>query len=401
MSQIRKYDHRIRVSERNRKAVLSEILLRGPLPRTVIAERIGITEASVSRITRALINAELVEETGSETTQTRPGRKRVGVRVRSDGGFVAGIAINAFSQDIVISNISNDTIAEKRIHFQNLRDAESVVRKCAEELNQLIKNSELDHSKIYGCGVAVTGAVDPEGYRLRHSPVIGWKDVPIGQILDETLELPLIVESIPNAKNLAAHYFGPARIVDNAVLFNCSLAVGASLLVDGVLLRGAESNVGLIDGMMIPDEDTGGLIPLDLIAGGFGVIGESMSQSATMGDQMAKKLIDIIEADSRNLNGENKAMTRAGRSLAYAIMIVNSLLHPQLIMLSGPMINSNCFREAISERLAELINPEFVTKKIRFFPISSHKAVQSLAIHHLLTAGGFSWLTPHTRKKIA
>lgn len=37
---------------RNRRLVLSEILLHGPLSRTVIAARVGLTQASVSRITR-------------------------------------------------------------------------------------------------------------------------------------------------------------------------------------------------------------------------------------------------------------------------------------------------------------------------------------------------------------
>ena len=112
-------------SNRNERLVLSEILFRGPLPRTEVAERIGLTQASISRITRNLIEAGLVEETGQQYEEAvKPGRKRIGVKARSDGGYVAGIAINAFQQDIVIADLTNGKLAEKRLNFPSLDQAE-------------------------------------------------------------------------------------------------------------------------------------------------------------------------------------------------------------------------------------------------------------------------------------
>ena len=58
----------------NRQAVLREILLSGPVSRTEIAARIGLTGGAVSRIVRPLIDAglvrELPQERAEETDQT-------------------------------------------------------------------------------------------------------------------------------------------------------------------------------------------------------------------------------------------------------------------------------------------------------------------------------------------
>lgn len=375
---------RHKASERNKRRILTEILLRGPLPRNLIAERIGITQASVSRITRDLINAGLVEETGHYPDDSKPGRKRIGVQVRADGGFVAGITINAFQQDILIANIGNGTVAEKRLHFNNLEQADDVLETCARQLNQLIDQSGINRNRLFGCGVTITGAIDPLRGKLRHAPALGWTDVSVRSILERALQLPIVIENIPNAKNLAARFFGPAKNINNAVLFNCSLAIGTSLVIDGNLLRGAKSDVGLIENLLVPDaQSTNKLKPLDLMAGGFGIIGEPV-QSDTEGCRMARRLTEVIEMDSDWCVGATRSLEQAGRALAYAIMVANSFLHPQMILLSGPLINSRVYRNSVQDEVLQLVSLECARNKVEFFRISSQDATQSLAIHHFL-----------------
>ncbi len=389
---------RHKTSERNKRRVLSEILLRGPLPRTLIAERIGITQASVSRITRNLLNAGLVEETGHYPDDSKPGRKRIGVQVRADGGFIAGITINAFQQDILIANIGNGTVAEKRLHFHNLEQADDVLQTCAQQLNLLIDQAGINRSRLFGCGVTITGAIDPLRGRLRHAPTLGWTDVSVRSILERALKLPIVIESIPNAKNLAARCFGPAKNINNVVLFNCSLAIGASLVIDGKLLRGARSNVGLIENLLVPDAGSmNKLKPLDLVAGGFGIIGEPVMQSTTEGFRMARRLTEVIKIDSDQCAGANRSLEQAGRALAYAIMVANSFLHPQTVLLSGPLIESRIYRNSVLDEVSRLVSRECAEKKVEFFRISSQDATQSLAIHHFLTERGFLWDTSSAR----
>lgn len=372
-------------SERNTKRVLSEILLRGPLPRTEIALRIGITQASVSRITRNLLDVGLIQETGHFLDDPKPGRRRIGIEVCPDGGFFAGIAINAFRQDVVISNMANETIAERSIQFAELENAENVLSTCAKALIQLIDESSVEFDQLVACGVSISGAVDPRQGRLRDSPTLGWKDVDIRASLESMLNLPVVIESIPNAKNFAARCFGPAKHVNNVVLFNCSLAIGSSVIADGTLLRGADSNVGLVESLLIPEGGSSGtLVPLDSVAGGYGIIGDPASSNSAAKFRMAQNLMDVIRRDSNQITGTTRPLQEAGRGLAYAIMAANSFLHPQMILLSGPLTESSIYRNAVVEETAKLVDRQFAESKLKFFAISSHEAAHSLAIHHYL-----------------
>ncbi|MYD75062.1 MAG: ROK family transcriptional regulator [Gammaproteobacteria bacterium] len=371
--------------EGNIKRVLSEIVLCGPLPRSEIAQRIGITQASVSRITRNLLDTGLIQETGHFPDDPKLGRRRIGIGVCPDGGYFAGIAINAFRQDVAISNMANESIAESRIQFAELEDADNVLNTCVQALVQLIDESSINPGQLFGCGVSISGAVDPHQGRLRDSPTLGWKDVDVRTPIQSILDLPVAIESIPNAKNFAARCFGPAKHLDNVVLFNCSLAVGSSVIADGTLLRGADSNVGLIEKLLIPDAGSAGtLAPLDSVAGGYAIIDNPASSDSTAEFTMAQNLMDVIRRDSNQITGAIRLLEEAGRGLAYAIMAANSFLHPQMILLSGPLIESPTYRNAVVEETAKLIDRQFAESKLKFFSISSHEAAHSLAIHYYL-----------------
>ena len=262
---------------------------------------------------------------------------------------------------------------------------------CASELKQLVSDAGIDRKRLFGCGVTIAGAIEPGQGKVRFSPTLGWSNVDVMSLVEPIIAIPVAVESIPNAKNLAAHCFGPTRGKRTVVLFNCSLGIGASLLVDNVLLRGPESNVGMIDSMLIPDENTGEMHSFDLMAGGFGVIGDTRTKAKHSGCEQARRLIEAIEDNSLGKVQVHRSLEQAGRSLAFVIMMANSFLHPQTILLSGPMIESSVYRNAVLDRVSQLIGKHFAEEKIVFYRLSNRDAARSLAIHHFLVDNGFSW----------
>lgn len=377
---------------RNRRSVLSEILQHGPLSRTEIARNVNLTAASVSRITRDLIHTGLIEETEHVANSSGPGRKFVGLKLKPGSGFVAGIAINAFRQDVIIADLANAEVAQRRLNIGDLSDAESVLKNCVNCLNRLIVDSGIERNRLLGCGLAITGAIEPVKGLLRSAPLLQWSDVAINDIVRRHIDIPLTLESIANAKVLAAHCFGPAKGVNNLMLFNSSLAVCASMVVDGQLVRGGNFSAGLIESMLVPEESSGKLVSVDHIAGGLGVIdrmsntGESHSTSLS-GRDLAKQLVAVINAaDDDDIRAQQK-LNHAGRALAWPIIQSNALLHPKQILVSGPMIESDYYREGIRSRLVELADEIFVKDKLRFYRITSHGAAQSLAVYHFLVRG--------------
>lgn len=372
--------------DRNRRSILAEIMFRGPVARTVIAERIGLTVATVSRISRELIDFGIVEEGEAEEDPNRRGRRFVGLKVRPKGCFVAGISINAFRQDVVLADMANAIIASRRIHIEDLSNPEEAISKSVVELNQLIDKSDIDRKRLIACGVTITGAVDPEKGILRSAPALGWDrvNVPVAKIVGKQLDVPIYLESIANAKNLTAHSFGVTRDENNVLLFNASLAIGCSILLDGRLIRGSNANAGLIQNMQVWDHIAGKYKSIDQIAGGISVLKSGETAISQSPGKQARKLNKIVNSGNSIGKETINRLQRAGNAMAYLISTSHALLHPDVVLVSGPLVNSDIYCDAVREQLKVLINPEFIHERLRFHPMQTYGSAPTLAIYQSL-----------------
>ena len=370
--------------DRNRRAILAEIIFRGPIARTKIADRIGLTPATVSRISRQLIDEGIIEEDQAMEDPSRRGRRFVSLKIRPKGCFVAGISINAFRQDIVLADMSNAVLANRRIHFDDLNDPEKVFRQSAEELKKLIENSDINQQRLIACGVTVTGAVDPEKGILRSAPALGWGTVNVSEIISQHLDIPIYLESIPNAKNLSAHGFGSTQGENNVLLFNASLAIGCSILLDGRLIRGSKANAGLIENMKVWDNEDKVYKTIDQIAGGISVIQSDKYPAIKNPATEAKLLTEIINTGVSVDKETRKRLERAGNALAYVISMSHALLHPDVVLISGPLVESDIYCDAVRQSLKTMISSDFIQDRLRFHPMSSYESAQSLAIYQSL-----------------
>lgn len=384
------------LAQRNRRLVLRQVLFRSPISRSAIAASVGLTQATVSRITRELIDAGLIEE-GDTIVGGRPGRRFVGLRIKPTGCFIAGISINVFRQDVVVADLGNAPIASRRLRFESLVDAGSVLSKAAGALDALIDETGFDRERLVGCGIVVTGSVDPLRCRLRSAPALGWQDVDLRGPVGSRLKVPVFADSIPNAKNLTAHGFGSTKGLDNVALLNVSLAVGCSLMLDGRLLRGPQFNAGLIESFAIPEEATGKLRPLDHIAGGLAVVGEMEGRPFVNGSQAASRLVDIMRNAAGGDASSRAALHRAGRALAFAVTSIHAILHPEVVLLSGPLIESESYCSGVRQRIVELAGAEFLNKRLRFSHLSNQEAACSLAIFRALVEDDVSLPAAATR----
>ena len=377
------------LGQRNRRLVLRQVLFRGPISRSAIAARVGLTQATVSRITRELIDAGFIEE-GETIGDGRPGRRFVGLRIKPTGCFIAGISVNVFRQDVVVADLTNAPLASRRLRFESLDNADSVLHETAGALDALIDDTVLDRDRLIGCGIVVTGSVDPQRCRLRSAPALGWTDVDLRETVGSRLKVPIFADSIPNSKNLTAHGFGSTKGLDDVVLLNVSLAVGCSLMLDGRLLRGPEYNAGSIESFAIPDESNGELKPVDHIAGGLGVVGEVEGAPPANGIKTATRLVEIMRDAADGDHRAQAALHRAGRALAFAVTNIHATLHPEVVLLSGPLIESESYCSGVRQRAGELAGVEFVNRRLRFSHLSNQEAACSLAIFRALVEGDLS-----------
>jgi len=92
---------------------------------------------------------------------------------------------------------------------------------------------------VAAVGLAVAGFVTPDRASVRFAPHLPWRDAPVADRMRQRLELPVVLEHDANAAVWAEHRFGAARGGQVVVAVAVGTGIGAALLIDGRLYRGA------------------------------------------------------------------------------------------------------------------------------------------------------------------
>ncbi|MCZ2258503.1 ROK family protein [Sporosarcina sp. G11-34] len=129
-----------------------------------------------------------------------------------------------------------------RVEYQTtkLKNAEEVIN-C---LVDSVKEVRGDYP-ILGVGVASPGAVDTErGIILNGTNLPGWSNIPLQQVMESKLELPVQVVNDANAAAWGEYYAGAGRRSKTMVYVTISTGIGSGIVLDGKLVIGSNGFAG-------------------------------------------------------------------------------------------------------------------------------------------------------------
>jgi glucokinase len=119
------------------------------------------------------------------------------------------------------------------------RSADELDDTVAGLVDHLAGHARADGSDVAAVGLAVAGFVDPERRSVSFGAHLPWRDEPVVERMTERLGLPVTLEHDANAAGLAEHRVGAAVGARVAVLVALGTGIGAALIVDGAVFRGA------------------------------------------------------------------------------------------------------------------------------------------------------------------
>ncbi|MCD2190122.1 ROK family protein [Actinomycetospora soli] len=93
--------------------------------------------------------------------------------------------------------------------------------------------------EVGAVGLAVAGFVDPDRRAVSFGAHLPWRDEPVVDRMTDRLGLPVTLEHDANAAGLAEHRVGAAAGARVAVLVALGTGIGAALVIDGHVFRGA------------------------------------------------------------------------------------------------------------------------------------------------------------------
>lgn len=199
-----------------------------------------------------------------------------------------------------------------------------------------------------GIGVSCGGPLDwQEGVILSPPNLPGWDEVAITKQLESDLGASAWLENDANAGALAEWRFGAGRGCRNLVFLTCGTGMGAGLIVDGGLYRGAGGLAGEVGHIRLAEEGPVGHGKAGSFEGfcsGGGIArlarmmlaGPHAPSSLDRCDEAGLTAWEVAEAAEAGDRLATELIEQSGRYLGRALAIIIDVLNPELIVL-GPL----------------------------------------------------------------
>jgi|SRR5208283_1665999 len=199
-------------------------------------------------------------------------------------------------------------------------------------------------------GVAVPGLVRRDG-TVWAPNLKGWRRMALAQRLKRALGLPVIVESDRNAAVLGEAWCGAARGKSDAIVLMLGTGIGAGILSDGNLVRGAHELSGCAGWMVVAEtygREAQNVGQLESLAAGPAIARAAGASNAQ----------DVAEAARRGDRASIDIYLQAGRMLGYGVANLVSLFDPEIVVIGGGLAQaSDLFLDALRNAVKERAQP--------------------------------------------
>jgi predicted NBD/HSP70 family sugar kinase/transposase len=229
----------------NECVVIETVRRSGTITRRDIATRTRLTQQSVSRIARSLLERGLLVE--DDRRHHSAGKPSGLVRLRDDAAHAMGIHIDPEVLTAVVVDLSGRIIARRVQKITPEPRPGAVVAQIATlgESVLAIAERQVRESSFLGLGVAVPGPVDTVSGTVLDPPLMGvLRDVPLRTLLERRFSCPILIEKDSIAAAVGERWIGRERRSRDFVYLYLGTGVGAGLILNGDIYRGLTANAG-------------------------------------------------------------------------------------------------------------------------------------------------------------
>jgi predicted NBD/HSP70 family sugar kinase len=323
--------------DRSRTRVLTALRKHGVLTQGEVARESGLSRVTASELLAELKASGLVVERGSLSPPTQPGRPPVLLALGEGAGHVLGVDFGHSHVRVAVATLARSIVAERERSFPVDEDAAAALGAAADMVDEALEAAGVDRSGVIVAGVGVPGPLNrPEDTIAAPGIMRGWHDRRISEEIGARLGLPVEVENDANLGALAEHLEGAGRGYANLIYVKASTGVGAGLVVDGRLRRGAIGSAGAI-GHTSVDADgpaccCGQRGCLEAFVGGPAIL-EALRR--VHGDRLA--LADVVALARSGDTPSRRLLNDAGHRIGVVLARSCNLLDPERVIVGGAL----------------------------------------------------------------
>jgi transcriptional regulator of PTS gene len=376
MAQPGHIDH---IKQVNAGRVYKLIDLKGPISRIDLSKQSELAPASITKITRELMEAHLIHETTVQEATTR-GRPAVGLQTNNEGWQFLSMRLGRGYLTIALHELGGDVLIDTKIDIHE-RDQDDVLARLLHEIDEFFQTYAEQLDRVTSIAVTLPGLVNSEQGIVLQMPHYNVENLALGPEIYKETGLPVFIANDTRAWALAEKLFGNSQDNDNSVLISIHHGLGAGIILDGRVLQGRHGNIGELGHIQIDKEGKlchcGNRGCLETVASSQ-AIREQVKERIAQGESSSLEGIEDVTIEqicAAAAEGDPMAVEvieQLGHYLGSAIAIVINLFNPEKILIGGVVNQAKnvlypAIQKCIEEQSLQVYHQDLELMESRFY----------------------------------
>ena len=362
-------------------AVLDEVRHGRARSRAEIIDHTGLSRGIVGqRVGELLDRGLIVEGDAGPSTGGRPPRQ---LSFRGNAGHLLVADLGATSIDVAITTLDGRLLRHSDEPADIGTGPEVVLGRVEDLFDGLLSSTPRIPGRLWGIGIGLPGPVEFQSGRPISPPIMpGWDGYLVRERFERRFKAPVWVDNDVNVLGLGEWRSGAAVGHDNAIVIKVGTGIGAGIISDGRLHRGAQGAAGDVGHIQVSSDRSvvcrcGNVGCLEAIAGGAAIgrdgeiaarEGRSSRLEAVIESRGSVSAEDVAQAAARGDPVAVELLQAAGARIGSMLASVVNFFNPSLIVIGGGVAQSGdrllaSIREAVYRRSLPL-----ATRDLRVVP---------------------------------
>lgn len=230
--------HRWSLDPTSQRVALT-VLRRGPISRSDLGRDLGLSSASVTRLTKPMVQAGLLVE--REPVERSTGRPALPLDIAADSATFVGLKISHEGMHAVLTDLRGTILAKTSCTGDHLSPQDVTAA-----ASTLIDELTAGRVRPNALGVALGATVGRDGL-VRGARFLGWEDpVDLAALLEAETGLATTIDNDVNAFTVSEHWFGVGREATEFAVVTIGAGVGVGLVARDGLVRGRAGAAGMV-----------------------------------------------------------------------------------------------------------------------------------------------------------
>jgi predicted NBD/HSP70 family sugar kinase len=359
-----------RIPGHNSKLTFELIRRQHTISKIDLLEHTHLSVSTLTRILEDLRDQGLIIEAGfGESTG---GRRPILYQTNASYGYVYGLEISRTHSKLALFDLQMNKLESRRWAMNKGMTPVALVEEIVFAARNILAVHGIPLTSVLGMGVGAVGPLD------RHSGMIldpfyfsanGWNNVPICDLLNEGLGIPVFLDNGANMAILGEYWATRDQAIEHLLYIHLGVGIRSSMMVGGKVVYGAMDMEGAIGQMIIQSDG-----PRLHETGNFGSL-ETYTSIVALEQQAESRLKQGRESILREMDYETKSsdspnflhliqaykkkdpmvvelFTQAANYFGIGLANLLNILHPEKVILGGPLISFDPMFFEIAKQVA-------------------------------------------------